>query len=728
MINFFRQLFTVQKKQSEARSLIAKMELGREKTPPVDYAMAAREGYQRTITVFRCINLIARNTARLQWELYQKRNGERMEIKEHPLLDLLSRPNPSQGGVNFFNSVVGFKQIAGNSYIEAVKGGGGPPKELWPLRPDRMTIKPGTFGLPKAYVYKFKGSEKVWDVDPVTGQGLILHMKSFHPTDDWYGLSPIEAAFLNIANNKEADKYNVSLLKNSATPSGVLEVRVDDSNPRGSLTDEQYSRLKEFLDDEYSGSLNAGRPMLLEGGLSWKAVGMTPKQLDMLENKNATSRDIAQAFDVPPLLLGLPGDNTFANYKEARAAFYEDTILPAGDELRDELNNWLVPMFGDNLELDYDRDNIEALAHKRQSKFESLKSASYLTENEKREAAGYDKQPGLDFYVYKTSDQILGDQALIEDNSDDEQQNAIDSNEKNPDENADEKMRKIVDHEINHVKIFNVVNERERRQSWIKQNRQRNQLQVGFENDLLEDFQKMFSDVRAVKDTGLDSIEFAIERVLVESHKQMANTIAKHTRRALREFGRVAFADAKYQRLETIEHKSAFSRFMDFVELYVINHTAEAIKNIENTSSDRIRKTIKELVLDTIESGEGSVALANRIEETFSDENAITVNKSRAQLIARTEIGMASNSGLREAVKSLQVPNLVKEWISAQDERVRDDENVADHRVMNGEKVGLDEKFTVPPDASMDGPGDPSAPIEQLARCRCVLTYQQIGR
>lgn len=725
MIPFFKRMFSL--KQSESRSLIAKMELGREKTPPMNYERAAIDGYQRTITVFRCINLVSKATSRLQWELYSKRNGDRVEIKSHPLLDLLTRPNPSQGGTKFFEAMCGFEMISGNSYVEAVRGGSGPPKELWNLRPDRMSLLPGSFGLPKAYVYKFKGADKTWDVDPITGQGPILHMKSFHPTDDWYGLSPLEAAFLNVINNKESDKYNAALLKNSATPSGVLEIKVDESNPRGTLTDEQFARMKEMLEDEYAGSTNAGRPMLLEGGLSWKAIGMTPKQLDMLANKNATSRDIAQAFDVPPLLLGLPGDNTFANYKEARAALYEDTVLPKGDAIRDELNNWLAPMFGDNLELDYDRDNIEALAHKRQMKFESLREASYLTENEKREAAGYDQQPGLDFYVYKTSDQILGDQSLVVEDEPETEQSK-------PDENPDEKMSKIVDHEINHVKLFNLINERERRQTWIKQNRQRNQLQLGFENDLLEDFQKMFADIRAVKDTGLDSIEFAVERALVESHKQMATTISKHIKRTLEVFGRMAFADAKYQRLETLEHKTAFRRFLDFIEIFVINHTAESIKNIEKTSTDRVRRTIKELVLDTIENGEGNAALANRITDVFSDDNAVSINKSRATLIARTEIALASNNGMREAVKTLQVPNLVKEWLSVQDGgqsgggRTRDDSEHANHLAMNGMKVELDEKFTVPPDASMDGPGDVSAPIEQLANCRCTLTFSQVGK
>lgn len=725
---FFSRLFT---KQSEAIQLLAVHQVGKALPTPVNYEAASKQGYQRTVAVFRCVNLLSRCTAGIEWTLFKKGRGarsNRTEIFEHKILDLLDRPNPMQGGFQFMESVIGFRSIAGNSYIEAVGPGNAPPKELWPLRPDRMKIVPGRLGFPQSYEYHFKQSKKVFPVDFVKGESTILHIRTFNPTDDWYGLSPLEAAFLDIDQNTQSKNYNLALLKNSATPSGVLQVRIDESNPRGTLTQEQFDRLKETFDDEYTGVLNGGKPLLLEGGLEWKSIGLAPQQLDMMESRNATARDIAQAFDVPPLLLGLPGDNTFANYKEARLAFYEDNVLPLMNMVRDELNNWLVPAFGEGLILDYDKDNIEALAPKRESKFESLKGAAFLTENEKREAAGYGQSQGLDIFVYPSTVQLIDPNdpdRFKPESTPDNAENVDDQTDVQPVDEEEEKQ--MLDRQIQHVKIFNLLNDDERRRSWVKQNRARSQLRISFEEDIVEDFVTIFEAVRGVKDVGAEAIEFAVERVIDEAHKKMTGTIKKHVKRAMKQFGRLAFADAKSQRLESIEHKTAFSRFLDFVQFYVERRSGEAIKHIEQTSQKRVRGVIKQLVADTIEEGEGNRALAQRIEEAFADDQAIKVGEARARVIARTEVQMASSNGIREAVKTLQVPGLLKEWISIQDSRTRDEPEHADHLRMNGVKVPLDEKFTVPPDADMDGPGDQSAPPEQVINCRCVQVFKQAG-
>lgn len=708
-------------KQSEARQLVAVHQLGQVQSTPVNYEAAANEGYRKSVTVFRAINLVANSAAGIDWELYRKSRGDKQEVLEHPLLDLLQKPNPMQGGAAFMKALIGFNRISGNAYIEAVGNKSGPPRELWPLRPDRVKIMPGRYGLPAAFVYEYRGTKKTWQVDPITGQGPILHIKTFNPTNDWYGLSPLEAAFIDVQQNSGAKKYNLALLHNSATPSGIMKVLSSEYNPGGKLTTEEYERLKDQIEDQYSGVSNGGRPMLLEGGLDWQAIGIAPKQLEMLENKNATARDICQAFDVPPLLLGLPGDNTFSNYKEARAAFYEDTILPLMDFMRDEFNNWLTPKYGDNLYLDYNRDDIEALAPKREAKFSMLKDATFLTENEKRDAAGYAEAEGLDFYVYPSTAQFVGETSLlmVEDETEDElTEEQVD--------NEEQKSYATLTHEINHIKIFNLLNDDERRRAWVKQNRARGRIVTAFEADLVEDFQKLYEAIRGVKDVGITAIEFAVEKVVEESEKRLTTTLKKHIKRTLVEFGRIAFADAKAQRM-VMETKSAFTRFLDFVDVFVSSHTAEAITKIKKTNRDRVVGTVKKLVLDTIEAGDGNQVLADKLEETFSDDNAIKINKSRARVIARTEVQLASSNGIREAVKTLQIPNIVKEWISIQDDRTRQDPQHADHLRMNGEKVPLEEKFTVPPDASMEGPGDPSAPPEQVINCRCVQAFKQVG-
>ena len=159
---------------------------------PRDYAQLAREGYQRNAVFYRAVNEVARSAASVPWKLMDGEN----EIDAHPLLDLLRKPNPLMGKAEFIEAVLGYLMIAGNSYIEgAPDDTTQPPAELWPLRPDRMTVVPsaGT-SLPQAYVYEVGGRKQTWRADPDTGASAILHIKTFHPLDDFYGMSPIEAA------------------------------------------------------------------------------------------------------------------------------------------------------------------------------------------------------------------------------------------------------------------------------------------------------------------------------------------------------------------------------------------------------------------------------------------------------------------------------------------------------------------------------------------------------
>ncbi len=154
----------------------------------------------------------------------------------------------------------------------------------------------------------------------------VLHVKSFHPQDDHYGLSPLAAAASAIDVHNSASTWSKALLDNAARPSGAIVYKGADG--QGQLASDQYERLVEELESHHQGARNAGRPMLLEGGLDWKPMGFSPSDMEFHRTKEAAARDVALAFGVPPMLLGLPGDNTYANYAEAHRAFYRLTVLP----------------------------------------------------------------------------------------------------------------------------------------------------------------------------------------------------------------------------------------------------------------------------------------------------------------------------------------------------------------------------------------------------------------
>ncbi len=188
-----------------------------------------------------------------------------------------------------------------------------------------------------------------------------MHLTLFNPLDDHYGLGALEAAAVAIDTHNAAAAWNKALLDNAARPSGALVY----AGPDGAvLSDSQYERLKRELETTYQGSANAGRPLLLEGGLDWKAMSLSPKDMDFMEAKHTAAREIALAFGVPPMLLGIPGDNTYANYQEANRAFWRHTVLPLANRIASALAQWLGPAFGAGVTL-VDRTRPHRCAQRR---------------------------------------------------------------------------------------------------------------------------------------------------------------------------------------------------------------------------------------------------------------------------------------------------------------------------------------------------------------------------
>lgn len=383
-------------KASRTGPLMVHVGLHQPRFTPRHYDALAAEGYQKNIIAYRCIRLISQNAAAVPWVVYKGKGANKKRLEEHPLLTILQRPNPTQGGAELFEALFSFFLISGNSYLEAVSPATGSPRELWALRPDRMRVVPGVDGVPESYRYTMGGRFVDYPVDLLTGLSKVLHIKAFHPLDDWYGMSPLEAAAVSVDQHNDAAKWNASLLQTGGRPSGALVYKPSHPDASDTLTDGQRQALKAELEQYFSGAGNAGRPLVLEGGLDWKEMSLSPKDMDWLAGKDVSAREIALAFQVPSQLIGIEGSLKFANFEQARLAFFDDAVLPLLDHVKDELNNWLSAQFGDDLHIDYDVDRIEALAPRRQQVWDRLANASFLTENEKRAAVGYAPVSGGD--------------------------------------------------------------------------------------------------------------------------------------------------------------------------------------------------------------------------------------------------------------------------------------------------------------------------------------------
>ncbi len=374
------QAETPEQKASAAGPVVAYQTSGRVAWSPRDAVSLTRTGFSGNPVGFRSVKLIAEAAAALPLVL---QDAER-RYDQHPTLSLITRPNPMQGRAELLEALYAQILLSGNGYVEAVSDEGAMPMELHVLRSDRMSVVPGADGWPIAYEYAVSGRKHRFDVSGTTPS--VCHIKSFHPQDDHYGFSPMQAAAMAVDVHNSASRWSKALLDNAARPSGAIVYRSADG--QGSMSTDQYERLVSEMESHHQGARNAGRPMLLEGGLDWKPMGFSPSDMEFQKTKESAAREIALAFGVPPMLLGIQGDATYANYQEAHRAFYRLTVLPLATRVTAALTHWLNSYGEADVELKPDLDQVPALAVERESQWSRVAGADFLTATEKRSLLG----------------------------------------------------------------------------------------------------------------------------------------------------------------------------------------------------------------------------------------------------------------------------------------------------------------------------------------------------
>ena len=337
---------------------------------PFDYTREVAEAYLANPVAQRSVRIVAEGVG-----------GAPLSCADEQFEKLLAC---SCGSQPLLEVLAAQLSLHGNAYVQIVKDGAGVPVELYPLRPERVQVVAGEDGWPTAYRYILADRTLTIPLEDEDGWPNIVHLKGFHPTDDHYGAGSLAAAAPAVAIHNAASEWNRALLANAARPSGAL---VYDGGDAGGLTTDQFERLKAELQTAFQGHANAGRPMLLEGGLDWQAMSLSPADMDFATLKAAAARDIALAFGVPPMLLGLPGDNTYANYREANRALWRLTLLPLAGKILDGLSQGLSPWFPE-LALSVDLDRVPALAEDREKLWSQVSGADFLTPDEKRAMLG----------------------------------------------------------------------------------------------------------------------------------------------------------------------------------------------------------------------------------------------------------------------------------------------------------------------------------------------------
>jgi HK97 family phage portal protein len=336
----------------------------------------AREGFERNPVVYRCVRLVSEAAASVPFKVV---SDGRASQPEGALARLITRPNREQAGADLFETFYGHLMISGDAFLEAVSLDG-EVRELFTLRPDRMRALKGARGHPMGWEHRV-GSETRRVLREADGFLAVMQMRLFHPADDYEGHAPLEAAARAVDVHNAGGAWTKALIDNAARPSGAIVYSGGEQ-----LTEEQMAGLRSDLERSYAGAGNAGRPMVLQGGLDWKPMSLSPADMDFVEARHMAAREIALAFGVPPMLLGIPGDATYANYREANAAFWRLSVLPLVNRTARAISAWLEDRVGGVLAPDL--EGVPAFQEDRAEQWRRIDAASFLTIEEKRRLAG----------------------------------------------------------------------------------------------------------------------------------------------------------------------------------------------------------------------------------------------------------------------------------------------------------------------------------------------------
>ncbi|MGQ0660439.1 phage portal protein [Sphingosinicella sp.] len=364
---------------------------------PASYEARVREAYLANPVAQRAVRLVAESVA---WApIYADQSGTLIR-EEAPPPRFARSPSPRNRGEDLvalvppglLETVATQLLLHGNAFVRVVQDARAEPVELVALRPERVRIEADGRGWPAAYLYKVGEAASRFEATDALGRPGVIHLKAAHPLDDHYGLGCLGAAAAAVELHNLAARWHRALLLNAARPSGAL---VYDPPDGAALSADQFARLKEELAAQFSGAANAGRPLLLDGGLKWQALSLTPADMDIGALKAAAARDIALAFGVPPMLLGLPGDATYANYREANRALWRLTVLPMAERILRGIGDGLAA-WRPGLKFAIDVDQVTALAEDRERLWRQVRAAEFLSEEEKREMLGSGPAEGGD--------------------------------------------------------------------------------------------------------------------------------------------------------------------------------------------------------------------------------------------------------------------------------------------------------------------------------------------
>jgi len=638
------------------------------------YKALAAEAYMTNSDVFGGINAIAQAVAGISWVLYRKRGPTREDwapVEMHQLLDLLLQPSPVQTWENFVTALVTHLSLAGRYYVHTPKAAG-IPSELRPLRPDWVTVIAERDEVAR---YEYDPEPKRRQRAQILKLDEVMADWYFHPIDLYGGFAPIAAAAYEIEQGNHARRWDVALLKNGAHPEGIIEL----DSGGGQAAAAQMTQLRTAL-SQHTGAEGAGRTAVLSGGVKWHPMGFSPAEMEWQGALTFSTRKICQVLGVPPEIIGDHENATYSNYQEARKSFYMECVLPLMDRLRGRFNSWLVPQFGADLYLDYDKDDIEALQEDRDRVWArglAAYSAGGITKNEYRQMLNLPPDPSGDSYREPiTSFAVPADVG---------------------------------------AKSFNLATDGARAVYWKGFDRRRGPLIAAAEHIAAD----VFDEERTAIEDGLRGLapDSAVSAAIAVIDARAPEWEAMYRRiyvTASRPFFDLVNGALKAGRAVPETKVVAEDLWASAVTDYLSLTAGAKITGVLDTTRYMVRAALDAGVT----AGEGIPALSARLSALYSG-----FGPARAAMIARTEVIAASNFGSQTGAQATGL-SLRKRWLSTRgDGRTRET-----HAEADGQVTELQEPYIVG-SSRMMFPGDTSlgADAGETIQCRCTETYEVIA-
>ena len=373
------------------------------------------EGYRKNATIYSIINLITKSATTIPLQVYEKTNDNDykrykaltsgfmdsasirkaamlqktalIELQDTELHKLLDRPNPAQSYSSWLTEIIAFGKLTGNRYIYGIGPETGDNKgkfsELYVMPSQNMEIiSNGLMNPVSQYKLDYNGTKYI-------DASEICHIKDFNPYYDGtgshlYGQSPLRAGLRSLTTNNEAVQTGVKYLQNQ-TARGLL------TSEMGDISETQAKQLKDKFRRQHQGSDKAGDIIITPNKMSWVNFGLNAADVSLIEQYNASIKDLCNIYNVPVQLLNNTDSSSYNNQKEAKKALYQNVVIPELIKIKDELNRWLVPKYGDNLCVEFDFSVIPELQEETEKVVEQLSKAWWITPNEKRAAMNYGK-------------------------------------------------------------------------------------------------------------------------------------------------------------------------------------------------------------------------------------------------------------------------------------------------------------------------------------------------